>query len=252
MGTRDARRETGGRQALKGTTVYAVGHSTREIQEFIGILRAHNVDTLVDIRTIPKSRHNPQFNGNDLALSLCQGGIGYIHLKELGGLRRPAKDSKNTGWRNASFRGFADYMQTEGFEAGLEKLGRVAKEKRIAMMCAEGNPFRCHRSLVADALTVRGGKVRSAWVQRVVTLILSMLASFLLQLNILPLIAQEFGGHLADLPLWAAYLLTGIAIAAIAEGAVTAFNGTVTAIASIGDKPAQTPVAPAQDVRRFW
>ena len=100
--------------------------------------------------------------------------------------------------------------------------------------------------------TVLGGKVKSAWVPQVVTLILSMLASFLFQLNILPLIAQEFGGHLADLPLWAAYLLTGIAIAAIAEGAVTAFNGTVTAIASIGDKPAQTPVAPAQDVRRFW
>ncbi len=144
---------------MKGTTVYAIGHSTRKIQEFIEILRAHDVDNLVDIRTIPKSRHNPQFNGSDLALSLCSTGIGYIHLKELGGLRRPAKDSKNTGWRNASFRGFADYMQTEGFEAGLEKLGRLAKEKRIAMMCAEGSPFRCHRSLVADALTVRGGKV---------------------------------------------------------------------------------------------
>ena len=159
LGKRDAHREIGGRQAFKGATVYAIGHSTRKIQEFIEILRAHNVDTLVDIRTIPKSRHNPQFNGNDLALSLCQAGIGYIHLKELGGLRRPAKDSKNTGWRNASFRGFADYMQTEEFAAGLEKVGRLAREKRITMMCAEGSPFRCHRSLVADALTVRGGKV---------------------------------------------------------------------------------------------
>ena len=117
------------------------------------------MNTLVDIRTIPKSRHNPQFNGNALALSLSSAGISYVHLKELGGLRRPAKDSKNTGWRNASFRGFADYMQTKDFEAGLDKLSRLARERRVAMMCAEGNPFRCHRSLVADALTVRGGKV---------------------------------------------------------------------------------------------
>ena len=142
-----------------GTTVYAIGHSTKPIQVFIEILRAHNVDALVDIRTIPRSRHNPQFNRNALALSLSQAGIGYLHLKELGGLRRPARDSKNTGWRNASFRGFADYMQTKEFAAGLDRLGRLAKEKSVVIMCAEGNPFRCHRSLVADALTVRGAKV---------------------------------------------------------------------------------------------
>lgn len=159
MAKRRTHPEASGRQVFKGTTIYAIGHSTRTIQEFVDILQAHNVDTLADIRTIPKSRHNPQFNGNDLALSLCPAGIGYIHLKELGGLRRPAKDSKNTGWRNESFRGFADYMQTQEFEAGLERLSRLAKEKRVAMMCAEGSPFRCHRSLVADALTVRGGKV---------------------------------------------------------------------------------------------
>ena len=146
-------------EALKGTTLYAIGHSTRPVQEFIDILRAHGVQTLVDIRTVPRSRHNPQFNGNDLALSLCSVGIGYVHLKELGGLRQPAKDSKNTGWRNPSFRGFADYMQTREFEAGLVRLGRLAGEKGVAMMCAEGNPFRCHRSLVADAISVRGGKV---------------------------------------------------------------------------------------------
>ena len=136
-----------------------MGHSTRSIRRFTEVLQAHGVKTLVDIRTIPKSRHNPQFNGNDLALSLSLAGISYIHLKELGGLRHPAKESKNTGWRNASFRGFADYMQTEEFAAGLERLGRLARESRTAVMCAEGNPFRCHRSLVADALTARGAQV---------------------------------------------------------------------------------------------
>ena len=145
--------------SLRGTTIYAIGHSTRPIEKFIGILHAHGVETLVDIRTIPKSRHNPQFNGNELALSLCPAGIGYIHLKELGGLRRPTKDSQNAGWKNASFRGFADYMQTKEFASGLRKLAKLAKGKKAAIMCAEGSPFRCHRSLVADALTVRGGTV---------------------------------------------------------------------------------------------
>lgn len=159
LGRANPRQEPRSRKAPNERVVYAVGHSTRPVAAFIDILRAHDVDTLVDIRTIPKSRHNPQFNGNDLALSLCSAGIGYIHLKELGGLRRAVKGSKNTGWRNASFRGFADYMQTEEFGAGLERLVRLAERRRVAIMCAEGNPFRCHRSLVADALTVRGGKV---------------------------------------------------------------------------------------------
>ena len=114
---------------------------------------------MVDIRTIPRSRHNPQFNGNDLALSLSSAGIGYVHLKELGGLRHPARESVNTGWRNESFRGFADYMQTEEFEEGLQELACLSRRKTVAMMCAEGSPFRCHRSLVADAIAARGGTV---------------------------------------------------------------------------------------------
>lgn len=135
---------------------YAIGHSTRSMETFLGILRAHSIDTLVDIRTIPKSRHNPQFNSDSLKISLKEAGIGYVHLKELGGLRHPLKGSPNMGWRNESFRGFADYMLTEGFARGLDELVRLCEKGNAAIMCAEGNPYRCHRSLVADALTVRG------------------------------------------------------------------------------------------------
>jgi uncharacterized protein (DUF488 family) len=139
-------------------TVYAIGHSTRTIDEFIEILRAHSISMLADIRTIPKSRHNPQFNEDELTRSLEDKGITYMHFKELGGLRKAKKDSVNTGWQNASFRGFADYMQTREFASAIRRLMQLAKQGRVAVMCAEGNPFRCHRSLVADALTVR--KVR--------------------------------------------------------------------------------------------
>lgn len=126
------------------------------IERFLKILEAHSITALVDIRTVPKSRHNPQFNSELLKDSLAGAGIVYIHLKELGGFRRSPKDSLNTGWRNLSFRGFADYMQTDEFEAGLDKLILLGESKKVAIMCAEGNPYRCHRSLVADALTVRG------------------------------------------------------------------------------------------------
>jgi uncharacterized protein (DUF488 family) len=138
--------------------VYAIGHSTRTIDEFIGILQAHAISILVDIRTIPKSGHNPQFNKDDLKRSLEGKCIMYVRFRELGGLRKAKKDSVNTGWKNASFRGFADYMQTREFASAIRKLIRLAKQRQVAIMCAEGNPFRCHRSLVADALTVR--KVR--------------------------------------------------------------------------------------------
>jgi uncharacterized protein (DUF488 family) len=139
--------------------IFAIGHSTRRLSEFVSILQAHSVNLLVDIRTIPKSRHNPQFNQDFLRKKLQAKNIRYVHLKELGGLRYAAKDSVNKGWRNPSFRGFADYMQTEAFSEGLRKLIELGKEKKVAMMCAEGNPFRCHRSLVADALTIRKVKV---------------------------------------------------------------------------------------------
>lgn len=140
-------------------TVFAIGHSTRTIESFISILLAHSVTILVDIRAIPKSRHNPQFNADALAKALKAVGIGYLHEKGLGGLRHPLKDSPNVGWRNASFRGYADYMQTDEFERALGNLLKTAKSGRVAIMCAEGNPYRCHRSLVADALLAKGVKI---------------------------------------------------------------------------------------------
>jgi uncharacterized protein (DUF488 family) len=131
-----------------------IGHSTRSLAEFIKLLEAYGVKEVVDVRTIPRSRHNPQFNKDALAKGL--GDISYIHISGLGGLRHAKKDSVNGGWKNASFRGFADYMQTEEFEKGLAALMERAGKKLIAIMCAEALPWRCHRSLIADALTVRG------------------------------------------------------------------------------------------------
>ncbi|MEO8196734.1 MAG: DUF488 family protein [Thermoanaerobaculia bacterium] len=139
--------------------IYTVGHSTRTFDELVELLRAFEVDLLVDIRTIPKSRHNPQFNRDELRSHLRSRRIRYVHLAELGGLRRTRKDSINTAWRNASFRGFADYMLTDEFEEGLAKLHALGVDHRIALMCAEAVPWRCHRSLVADALTARGARV---------------------------------------------------------------------------------------------
>lgn len=137
-------------------TVYAIGHSTTPIERFVKVLLAHSIATLVDIRLIPRSRHNPQFDSRALRKSLGKAGISYVQLRELGGLRRPSQGSQNTGWKNLSFRGYADYMQTEEFSAGLERLINLSRETRLAVMCAEGNPYRCHRRLVADALTIRG------------------------------------------------------------------------------------------------
>jgi uncharacterized protein (DUF488 family) len=139
--------------------ILTIGHSTRTIEDFTDLLRAHGVQLIVDIRTVPRSRRNPQFNEDSLAASLKESGIDYVRLKELGGLRHPKKDSQNMGWRNASFRGFADYMQTQDFEAGINELIRLARDRSVAIMCAEALPWRCHRSLIADALLVRGIKV---------------------------------------------------------------------------------------------
>ena len=136
--------------------IHTIGHSTRPIEEFISILQAHGIRQLVDIRTIPKSRHNPQFNREALAASLQAAGIDYHHMPGLGGLRKPDADSINTAWRNASFRGYADYMQTDTFHKNLEHLVALAAGKSTAIMCAEAVPWRCHRSLVADALVARG------------------------------------------------------------------------------------------------
>ena len=137
-------------------TVFTIGHSTRPIDEFIHLLAAHGVQRLVDVRTIPQSRHNPQFGRDQLSASLESAGIHYTHMPGLGGLRRPRKDSTNTGWRNASFRGYADYMQTREFEESLNRCVELASAEQVALMCAESVPWRCHRSLIADALLARG------------------------------------------------------------------------------------------------
>ena len=140
--------------------IFTVGHSTRSLDELVAILRAHGVARIVDVRSIPRSRHNPQFNRESLGKALHNRRLNYRHMKALGGLRKARPDSINNGWRNASFRGFADYMQTEPFAQALEQLMKLARQKPTAIMCAEAVPWRCHRSLIADALTARGCEVR--------------------------------------------------------------------------------------------
>ena len=141
-------------------TLWTIGHSTRPIDEFIALLQAHTIADLIDVRTVPRSRHNPQFNTDALAQSLRRSGIRYRHMPALGGLRKPKKDSLNTGWRNESFRGYADYVQTKEFWIALEELMTAGRSHRIAIMCAEAVPWRCHRSLIADALVSRDWEVR--------------------------------------------------------------------------------------------
>jgi uncharacterized protein (DUF488 family) len=136
--------------------VLTIGHSTRTLEAFVHLLQVHAVRRVVDVRTVPRSRHNPQFNRETLPDALQAAGIGYTHMAGLGGLRHPRSDSPNTAWRNASFQGFADYMQTPEFAANLNALMELAAKERIALMCAEAVPWRCHRSLIADALMVRG------------------------------------------------------------------------------------------------
>jgi uncharacterized protein (DUF488 family) len=144
---------------LSPAVAFTIGHSTRRLEDFIELLRAHSVTTLVDVRTMPRSRHNPQFNGDSFASALAGAGIRYEHAPDLGGFRRPKVDSRNTAWRNTSFRGYADYMQTVDFERAVAALAQRARNESIAVMCAEAVPWRCHRSLIADALTARGIEV---------------------------------------------------------------------------------------------
>ena len=136
--------------------VLTIGHSTRSIEEFIRLLKAHGVRRVIDVRTIPRSRHNPQFNRDTLSAALHRARIHYRHMSGLGGLRHAKRNSTNRGWRNASFRGYADYMQTATFRRNLDRCIDLAKSERVALMCAEAVPWRCHRSLIADALLVRG------------------------------------------------------------------------------------------------
>jgi uncharacterized protein (DUF488 family) len=144
-------------------SVLTIGHSTHSLEEFICLLQSHGVTRVVDVRTLPRSRHNPQFNKTSLPESLKKAGVGYVHMPGLGGLRRATPDSVNTGWRNASFRGYADYMQTPEFEKNLEELIQLARQDRIVLMCAEAVPWRCHRSLIADALVIRGIRTEDIW-----------------------------------------------------------------------------------------
>lgn len=138
------------------TTLWTVGHSTQTLEQLIDSLRAYEISLLVDVRTVPRSRRNPQFNRESLPGDLEPVGIAYRHEKGLGGLRKPRKDSTNLGWQNAGFRGYADYMETDDFELHIDALIEQAAGSRIAVMCAEAVPWRCHRSLIADALTARG------------------------------------------------------------------------------------------------
>jgi uncharacterized protein (DUF488 family) len=140
--------------------IWTIGHSTRPLDEFLALLKAHHIQQLVDVRTIPRSRHNPQFNTEHLSKILNEEGTGYTHMPQLGGLRKPKKDSINTGWRNASFRGYADYMQTDEFWSALDELMADSRLRSTAIMCAEAVPWRCHRSLIADALMTRDWEVR--------------------------------------------------------------------------------------------
>lgn len=140
-------------------TIYTIGHSTRQPEDFISILKVYKIQLLADVRSVPRSRHTPQFNRDNLAKVLPKSGVEYIHLEKLGGLRHTIKSSTNLGWHNESFRGYADYMQTSEFTAGLGELLNLAACQTTALMCAEAVPWRCHRSLIGDALLVRGVKV---------------------------------------------------------------------------------------------
>jgi uncharacterized protein (DUF488 family) len=155
--------------------VFTIGHSARTWKVFLELLRAHGVKRVIDVRSIPRSRHNPQFNRETLSAKLRSARIGYVHLRKLGGLRHVRRDSQNMGWHNTSFRGFADYMQTPDFEAGLRRLITLAKQKKSMLMCAEAVPWRCHRSLIADALVVRGIRVADIVARNVPTFICSLL-----------------------------------------------------------------------------
>jgi uncharacterized protein (DUF488 family) len=139
--------------------IYTIGHSTRTLEEFVELLKSCGISLLVDVRTVPRSRHNPQFNKETLPASLKPHGIRYIHMPEIGGLRHPKRDSINLAWENSGFRGYADYMQTQEFTDNLLKIVALARENCLALMCAEALPWKCHRNLLSDALVVRHIKV---------------------------------------------------------------------------------------------
>jgi uncharacterized protein (DUF488 family) len=141
-------------------SVWTIGHSTHELEEFTGLLHMHGISLLADVRTVPKSRRMPWFWGDELARSLPEADIAYEHFRDLGGFRRPLPGSPNGGWRVEAFRGYADNMESEAFRSALgELIGKVENGKRVAVMCAEAQWHRCHRRLLSDALVVRGFEV---------------------------------------------------------------------------------------------
>ncbi|HEX6643103.1 MAG TPA: DUF488 domain-containing protein, partial [Gemmatimonadales bacterium] len=139
--------------------VWSVGHSTRGIDEFIALLRAHRIGLIADVRRFPGSRRYPHFGSEALGQSLAVAGLGYRWIPALGGRRRPAPGSPNTAWKNASFRGYADHTASAEFAAGLDELTGLAAERRVAMMCTEAVWWRCHRRIVSDVLTAQGWAV---------------------------------------------------------------------------------------------
>lgn len=141
-------------------TVYTIGHSVHPQETFLDLLRAHAIDGLADVRTVPKSRRHPHFARERMAAWLADAGIAYRHFPDLGGLRAPRPDSVNGGWRHQSFRGYADHMGTPAFAAALDDLAAFAGERTVAVMCAEAKWWECHRQLIADALLARGAAVR--------------------------------------------------------------------------------------------
>ena len=145
--------------AQQAVTIWTIGHSTRTAEDFVALLKAHGIESVVDVRHFPGSRRYPHFGKQQLANTLEEAGIEYHHLVELGGRRRPKSDSQNTAWRNDAFRGYADYMETKAFANGIARLLDLCRTKRVAIMCAEAVWWRCHRGLIADYLKARGHKV---------------------------------------------------------------------------------------------
>jgi uncharacterized protein (DUF488 family) len=154
-----------GTQESAHMTIYTIGHSTHPIDSFLQTLRAYSIRKLIDIRTIPRSAHNPQFEQTNLRTALTAVRISYIHMPALGGLRHTSRESPNGGWRNRSFRGYADYMQTQEFRQAIDDLIEIGKAGPVAIMCAEAVPWRCHRSLIGDALIVRNVNVEDIFTE---------------------------------------------------------------------------------------
>jgi uncharacterized protein (DUF488 family) len=141
------------------TLVHTIGHSTRSLEEFLGLLRTFAINHVVDVRRFPASRRHPHFARDALAAALAGAGMGYTHEPAMGGFRSPRQDSPHVGWRTPGFRGYADHMESPEFQTALERLIERARAERVAVMCAEATPWRCHRQLIADALVARGAEV---------------------------------------------------------------------------------------------